>query len=267
MAEPSVSVDNIQVAVNDVTDALSGQANKIQPNTTIKDEGWKYKQKPAVNHFNYIFSWIGKWLKHIVDDVMKGTYTFAGNKTFSGIITNSNTTQSTSKDTGAVVVSGGLGVEKNAYINGGVMPLTGIYPNNVTTGLVGYKIKTFVGELGLWNMQTYTRKTIPLVTTPITHKVISATVTILDDNGGLQGCYSSNLPLTQSGGSFTEPSDDLIRSVTALWVMVVLNNPDPGVTLICTRATGESNQWWNNSLYSSTGVNRGYFYITYLDNA
>lgn len=44
--------------------------------------------------------------------------TISGAKTFSAPVNVSNTTQSTSKDTGALIVEGGVGIEKDVYIGG-----------------------------------------------------------------------------------------------------------------------------------------------------
>ena len=49
---------------------------------------------------------------------LSGDQTVAGAKTFSGITTVSNTTESTTKDTGALVVEGGVGIEKALNVGG-----------------------------------------------------------------------------------------------------------------------------------------------------
>ncbi|MFT4664249.1 MAG: UDP-3-O-[3-hydroxymyristoyl] glucosamine N-acyltransferase [Gammaproteobacteria bacterium] len=66
------------------------------------------------------------------------TATIGGNLAVAGISTVSNTTQSTSKDNGSMVLEGGLGVEKNANIGGSltvrgtgtVGPNNAVVPNN-----------------------------------------------------------------------------------------------------------------------------------------
>jgi len=67
-----------------------------------------------------------------LDDVnVAGAATFAGaidaNSTsdFNGVVTVSNTTQSSSKDTGAIIVEGGAGIEKNLFVGGGAQ-VTGV---------------------------------------------------------------------------------------------------------------------------------------------
>jgi len=52
------------------------------------------------------------------------TNTLAGNITISGVLTVANTTQSTGPTTGALVVSGGLGVGKDMYITGNILSAT-----------------------------------------------------------------------------------------------------------------------------------------------
>ena len=49
----------------------------------------------------------------------------SANPVFTGISTFSDTTESTSKDTGSVILEGGLGIEKNVYI-GGSLNVTGV---------------------------------------------------------------------------------------------------------------------------------------------
>ena len=61
---------------------------------------------------------------------------------FSGIVTFSNTTQSTDKDTGAVVVEGGVGIEKNLSV-GGATTITGNLFVGGTSEFIG--VATFRG--------------------------------------------------------------------------------------------------------------------------
>jgi len=62
----------------------------------------------------------------------------------SGITTFSNTTQSTSKDTGAIIVEGGIGVEKNVYV-GGLLAVTGV--STITSDLTVGGATTITGNL------------------------------------------------------------------------------------------------------------------------
>lgn len=65
----------------------------------------------------------GSW-QNLYDDsdtnvaLLSGTQTFSGDKTFSSAVNISDTTQSTDKDTGALIVEGGVGIEKNLYVGG-----------------------------------------------------------------------------------------------------------------------------------------------------
>lgn len=54
------------------------------------------------------------------DADFQSTVHVAGNTTVDGILTNTNTTQSSSKDNGALVVKGGAGIEKNLNVGGDV---------------------------------------------------------------------------------------------------------------------------------------------------
>jgi hypothetical protein len=49
---------------------------------------------------------------------VSGISTFAGTSNFNGLVSVANTTQSTDKDTGALVVEGGVGIEKDVHIGG-----------------------------------------------------------------------------------------------------------------------------------------------------
>ncbi len=68
----------------------------------------------------------------------------SANPVFTGISTFSDTTQSTSKDTGAVIIEGGVGVEKNVYV-GGLLAVTGVA--TVTSDLTVGGATTIAGNL------------------------------------------------------------------------------------------------------------------------
>ncbi len=61
--------------------------------------------------------------------------TITGQKTFSSVTTISNTTESSSKDTGALIIEGGVGVEKNAYVGGNLVVTGDLTINGTTTTL------------------------------------------------------------------------------------------------------------------------------------
>ena len=61
--------------------------------------------------------------------------TISGQKTFSTALLVSDTTESSSKDTGSLILEGGLGVEKNAYI-GGNLVVTGDFTVNGTNTII-----------------------------------------------------------------------------------------------------------------------------------
>jgi hypothetical protein len=54
---------------------------------------------------------------------VSGLSTFGDTATFNGLVSIANTTQSTDKDTGALVIEGGLGVEKDAHFGGHINAL------------------------------------------------------------------------------------------------------------------------------------------------
>lgn len=125
-ADPDGGSAQQVVTVNYLTSGLGGVKNN--PNAVVA---------PTVNDDSGDSYSIGsKWFNsatrelYVASDVTVGaavwelqlndtaTQTISGAKTFSAITNFSNTTQSTSKDTGAIITEGGLGVEKNAYIGG-----------------------------------------------------------------------------------------------------------------------------------------------------
>ena len=63
-----------------------------------------------------------------------GVATVGGNAIIGGVATIAGTTQSTSKDTGSLVLEGGLGVEKNIHAGGNLTAVDGAFSGNVTIG-------------------------------------------------------------------------------------------------------------------------------------
>lgn len=85
MSEPAIDVSKLRTASIDRTDPSTGAPNKYEPNDSTKDYGELSSAEPPVNWWNYRWNLIWQWLTHIVNDVMKGTYTFLGVKTFDSI--------------------------------------------------------------------------------------------------------------------------------------------------------------------------------------
>lgn len=52
----------IRIAQSDMNTPKTGEANKKEPNTTIKTMGWDLGQIFAGNHLNYIFDNLAKWI-------------------------------------------------------------------------------------------------------------------------------------------------------------------------------------------------------------
>ena len=63
-----------------------------------------------------------------------GVATVGGNAIIGGVATIAGTTQSTNKDTGSLVIEGGLGVEKNINAGGNIAAVDGAFSGNVTIG-------------------------------------------------------------------------------------------------------------------------------------
>jgi Tol biopolymer transport system component len=109
MAEPTIEVDNLRTASEDVIDEGSGQANKTEPPEAVKDEGEKYGDEPPVNWMNYWKNLAWQWLQHIVDDVMKGVYVFTGKKTFTDTSTSPNE---------VVIEDGSVAIDVDLHVGG-----------------------------------------------------------------------------------------------------------------------------------------------------
>ena len=118
MAKPTKKPE---VATNDIVEPISGQNNKVEPNQALKDDGFYYKQKPPFNWFNWIFNNIKLWIDYFettTDTLDTTTVKLTGNQSVAGVKTFTNTTESTTKDTGSMILEGGLGVEKNIFAGG-----------------------------------------------------------------------------------------------------------------------------------------------------
>ena len=63
-----------------------------------------------------------------------GVATVGGNAIIGGVATIAGTTQSTSKDTGSLVLEGGLGVEKNIHAGGNLTAVNGTFSGDVSIG-------------------------------------------------------------------------------------------------------------------------------------
>lgn len=66
MAKP---VDLPEVALTNVTLPTAGTDNKLEPTTAIKQVGWDQSQKPAAQHFNWLFKNIYDWTVYLDTEV------------------------------------------------------------------------------------------------------------------------------------------------------------------------------------------------------
>lgn len=60
-------------AWDDQTDPDSGQPNVATPDIEFQQYGWRFKQKPPRQYFNWLFRWIYNWLKWLDDNFEEGT--------------------------------------------------------------------------------------------------------------------------------------------------------------------------------------------------
>lgn len=51
----AIDLEELEVAVSTVTLPAAGGPNKLEPDPGVKQAGWDYKQKPKVEHFNWLF--------------------------------------------------------------------------------------------------------------------------------------------------------------------------------------------------------------------
>ena len=80
-------------------------------------------------------SWAGDGTVGISSGLtVAGVATVSGNVVIGGDTTIAGPTQSTSKDTGSLVIEGGLGVEKNIYAGGNLTAVDGTFSGNVSIG-------------------------------------------------------------------------------------------------------------------------------------
>jgi len=114
MSKPTISEEKLEFASSDITDAESGQSNKVETSAAKKTNGWAWKEKPPFNWFNYWMNIVYLYIKYIVQEALEGTFTFTGVKTFTETGTSP---KSIILDNGDLTVEGELVVEEN--INSG----------------------------------------------------------------------------------------------------------------------------------------------------
>jgi hypothetical protein len=132
-------------AINDITDPGSSQPNKVEPPVAKKNDGHAFLDKPPFNWYNYMLNAFHLWrvyLETAIDEILGSTLTISGDKTFtgtnshSGVNTFSNTTESTTKDNGAIITEGGIGVEKNLNVGGTIKNIDTTTSTSKDTGAI-----------------------------------------------------------------------------------------------------------------------------------
>lgn len=171
-------------------------------------------------------------------DTLDSRVPSSGNTSISGVKTFTDTTQSTTKDNGAVVIEGGLGVEKNVRAGGNVYAtaFSGYY---VTSGGVSSEItlKQYVFEIGDWNMDS-TDFIIKDYSAFFDHKkIINIYIVIrIDDDSGFDIYY--DFLATATGGSLAS-----IAGTDKLKIV---------------RTTGGA---FDSAVFNKTSFNRGWIHI------
>lgn len=254
MAKPTQDYD---WATASITDPVSGQDNKLEPSGTKKTNGWVFLEKPPFNWFNYWMNAVGLYLNYIIDEALEGVFTFTGNKTFSNdveidgtsqldgnietngnittAIINTDTTASTSKDTGAIITEGGIGVEKKVFAGEGFGAIYRDSTGTETTVGLHYKII----EIGDWNMNWSGSgvQNLSLAHALSDHKKVRSFNVIIRGDSDID--YYEFISYNVGGATYINANN------------VVMNQ-------------GASSNFDSIS-YDSTSYNRGWIYITYED--
>lgn len=185
---------------------------------------------------------LGSEIENLVIDKVGGLNP-ANDITFSGINEITNTTDSSSKNTGALTIDGGLGVEKNIYSGGTIRAENfeiDYYDDSLTKSSVS--IKKAVLEIGSWDMNA--TDTISIDISTITDldqdKIIDAYCVILSDAGDY------NYPLNYNDGTDTGG-----RILLAPYL--------DEISLV-----REGSSFFDSASFDDTAINRGWLYITYM---
>lgn len=239
MAKPTIDVNKLEWASSDLNDSTTNnQDNRVEPSSAKKTYGWLFLEKPPFNWFNYWMNLVYQFMKWIVEEVIEGTFTFTGAKTFS------DTTQSVDKDTGAVIIGGGLGVEKNISSGGIIRYVTGIeikYRDDTPSETVIGNLKKRI-EIGDWNMDS--NASVNVLHNMDDHtKIRSIQVMIIDDTG-------TNMRPLNNFNSVSKTNDGGVTSINSTQISLGrLDAIDGGV--------------FDSVNYDSTSYNRGWITVEY----
>jgi len=167
-ANGGAEIDNIRIGVlsNNTIDTSTGElildSNSgtvtvnddllVNGNSTVRGTGKNFKVQDGSNNDKFTIA------SNTGNTVIEGTLNVKGNTTLgdtaasdsvtiNGSVLITNTTQSTSKDTGCLVLEGGLGVEKNVHI-GGTLNVTSssTFNGNINAGSNTITAGTFSGN-------------------------------------------------------------------------------------------------------------------------
>jgi hypothetical protein len=175
MAKPTIDVSKLQWAVNDIIDPVSLQANKIEPPTTKKNNGWVYQEEPPFNWHNYWMNLVYQYVDWIVTEPIEGDFTFTGVKTF---------------DEAPNIPS--------IYVDS----------SDVVTTKV---MKDYVIEIGSWDMSSGTGSSILQRVTSLVvadTQIVNIYAIIFNDGGTIQRPLDSGDPTTSANGGV----DDITSS-------------------------------------------------------
>ena len=133
MAKPAGTTDDMQWALNNVTDTVSGQANKAAQSATMKSNGWSSDQYPPMNWFNYWMNKVYLWIKGI--DSYKArtdTYVIASSNSMTNSQDGSDLVINIGSDAGAAISAAILTISNAG--GGRIKLMEGVY--NLTTAIV-----------------------------------------------------------------------------------------------------------------------------------
>lgn len=187
-------------------------------------------------------SFIGYGIR--IDFKLKGTSSFPMNNPLNV----SNTTDSTTKDTGAIITEGGIGIEKDISSGAVIRAADGFeceYRNSA--GVESKKsLHTKIIEIGDWNMDTTVDKAVAHGIGSAFLKVRSIDIIIRDDDGAVGWKH----PLSK----FEDAADPELLAGGYFG----LNSS----SIYLRRRTGG---WFDDALFNSTSYNRGWIYVVYED--
>jgi hypothetical protein len=190
---------------------------------------------------------------------LDSTLSVASTASFTGIVHILNTSNAISTSTGALIVDGGVGIQKdlwvggNAYINGELAVTTGTINQfaNQTVIIAGTDtaVNTSTGNITIWNTSNLQSVTGRGATTNNAIIITNASESLSTSQGALQVTGGVGIGQNLYVGGITN-LQDLVANNSTLTSLTIVNNGTVGGTLYVTSST------------ASTGTNSGALVVT-----